>query len=170
MKPLFIFQGPLFDTHEPLQKLKNMMLDFFRGETDIEQIHLNGLEHVIILTAINETNVAFRVYNIVLKKSGTKLPRVELEEMGPSIDLVLRRNRFADSAMMKEALRVPKELYKTKTKNIEKSIIGDKLGRVHVGRQELDKLQTRKMKGLKKRKGEKEGDEGEERVVKKARA
>ena len=52
---------------------------------------------------------------------------------------------------------------KTK-KNVEIDIVGDKLGRIHVGVQDLRKLQTRKMKGLKRRAGESD-DEG----VKKAR-
>ena len=47
---------------------------------------------------------------------------------------------------------------------MEIDIVGDKLGRIHVGVQDLRKLQTRKMKGLKRRAGESD-DEG----VKKAR-
>ena len=39
--------------------------------------------------------------------------------------------------------------------------MGDKIGRVHLGRQDLGGLQTRKMKGLKRRAGV-EMDEGEE--------
>jgi hypothetical protein len=35
-------------------------------------------------------------------------------------------------------------------KNIETDIVGDKMGRIHLGRQDLDELQTRKMKGLKR--------------------
>ena len=38
---------------------------------------------------------------------------------------------------------------KTK-KNIETDIIGDKIGRIHLGKQDLSQLQTRKMKGLKR--------------------
>ena len=38
---------------------------------------------------------------------------------------------------------------KTK-KNIETDTIGDKVGRIHMGRQDLSQLQTRKMKGLKR--------------------
>jgi ribosome production factor 2 len=33
-------------------------------------------------------------------------------------------------------------------------MMGDKLGRIHVGNQDLGKLQTRKMRGLKRRAGE----------------
>jgi ribosome production factor 2 len=38
---------------------------------------------------------------------------------------------------------------KTK-KNVEIDTVGDKLGRIHVGVQDLRKLQTRKMRGLKR--------------------
>ena len=37
--------------------------------------------------------------------------------------------------------------------------MGDKVGRVHVGKQDLSQLQTRKMKGLKRSKDEVEDDE-----------
>lgn len=52
-----------------------------------------------------------------------------------------------------------------KRKNIEVDEMGDVRGRVHVGKQELGKLQVRKMKGLKedkprKRRKEEESDGG----------
>ena len=35
-------------------------------------------------------------------------------------------------------------------KNVETDIMGDKIGRIHLGKQDLGVLQTRKMKGLKR--------------------
>ena len=35
-------------------------------------------------------------------------------------------------------------------KNVNTDLIGDKVGRIHVGKQDLNGLQTRKMKGLKR--------------------
>ena len=35
-------------------------------------------------------------------------------------------------------------------KNVETDIVGDKIGRIHLGKQDLGDLQTRKMKGLKR--------------------
>lgn len=35
-------------------------------------------------------------------------------------------------------------------KNVETDIVGDKVGRIHLGKQNLGELQTRKMKGLKR--------------------
>ena len=40
--------------------------------------------------------------------------------------------------------------------------MGDKIGRVHVDRQDLSTLQTRKFKGLKKRKGDDAEDAGDD--------
>lgn len=45
---------------------------------------------------------------VLLKKSGTKLPRVELEEMGPSLDLVMRRTHLASDDLFKRACQKPK--------------------------------------------------------------
>ena len=43
------------------------------------------------------------------------------------------------------------KIFQPKTKkNVETDIIGDKVGRIHLGRQDLSGLQTRKMKGLKR--------------------
>ncbi|KAG4086611.1 Brix-domain-containing protein [Neocallimastix lanati (nom. inval.)] len=90
MKPLFIFNGELFEQREEYKKLKNLLLDFFRDEA-VESVNLKGLEYII---------------------SFTKQPRIELEEMGPSFDFVFRRNRFAGEDIMKEATKIPKELKK----------------------------------------------------------
>ena len=76
--------------------------------------------------------------------------------MGPSLDLVLRRHQPADPELLKQALKqtqlkktdVEKGLGK-KQKNMEVDDVGDLRGRVHIAKQDLGKLQTRKMKGLK---------------------
>lgn len=115
MKPCFLFNGEIFEQIEEYIRFKNLIVDFFHGQV-VDQINLAGLEHVITVTAgppkaDNQPGlIHFRVYTIQLKKSGTRLPRVELEEMGPSFDMTMRRSRFANPDIMKQALRVPKEL------------------------------------------------------------
>lgn len=45
---------------------------------------------------------------------------------------------------------------------METDIVGDKIGRIHLGRQDLSELQTRKMKGLKRGRDTDVGKEEEE--------
>jgi ribosome production factor 2 len=90
-----------------------------------------------------------RVYLIRTKRSGQRLPRVEVEEMGPRMDFRMGRVRQPDEAMLKEAMKKSKVGVEKTKKNIEVSAMGDKLGRIHLGKQDLKELQTRKMKGLK---------------------
>ena len=47
---------------------------------------------------------------MLLKKSGSRTPRVELEEMGPSLDFVMRRTHLASDDLMKAATKVPKAI------------------------------------------------------------
>ncbi|KAI9302248.1 ribosome production factor 2 [Cunninghamella echinulata] len=155
MKPLLIFNGELFDSNQTYQHIKNYFLDFFNGEAS-DAVNLNGLEYVISFTALSDTKIIMRTYNVQLKKSGVKTPRVELEEMGPHFDFVVRRTISPKRDLWKAAVKVPNELKKPKVKNVEKDEMGDMYGRVHVGQQDLHKIQTRKMKGLKKREADEE--------------
>ena len=53
-------------------------------------------------------------------------------------------------------------------KNVETDAVGDKIGRIHLGRQDLNELQTRKMKGLKRGRitdAEEDGAEEDEDVI-----
>lgn len=178
------FASELFTTHPRFIQLKSLLMDFFNAEV-IDSICLPGLEHVISVTlgpaptsltsgTTDEDDtkslpkVHLRAYTVRLLNSGTRVPRVELTPMGPSIDFRLRRHSPADAEMWKAAMRRPK-LKKTdvekglgkKRKNMEVDEMGDLRGRVHVGKQDLANLQTRKMKGLKAGVDEMDVDEGD---------
>lgn len=45
---------------------------------------------------------------VLLKKSGSRTPRIELEEIGPSLDLTLRRVKLASDDLYKRSLKQPK--------------------------------------------------------------
>ncbi|ORY24218.1 Brix domain-domain-containing protein [Naematelia encephala] len=172
-RPLMVFHSDLFDTHPTYQQIKSTLLDFYNGHP-VSDIPLNAVEHVISITAgpISDTaplpRVHLRVYTVKLLASGSHAPRTQLTEMGPSIDFSIRRIQTADEEMMRQALRRPK-LAKSdvekglgkKRKNIETDEMGDRVGRIHLGKQDLSKMQGRKMKGLKVRK-EKPVSAGEE--------
>lgn len=64
---------------------------------------------------------------------------------------------------MKQACRKPKELKVTKKKNISTDGLGTTHGRIHVGKQDVSNLQTRKMKGLKKTPEERKAEKSKKR-------
>lgn len=152
---------------------KSMLLDFFRGEAT-DKIDVEGLRYCVTVTADEPTESAtgpsddpasrpvlrLRIYTIHTKRSGQKLPRVELEEHGPRMDFRLGRTQEPDPAMLKEAMRQAKNGIERTKKNISTDIMGDKLGRIHMGKLDLSDLQTRKMKGLKRERDQGGLDEG----------
>lgn len=175
-----VFHSDLFDTHPTFILLKSLLLDFYNGHP-LTELPLAAVEHVISITAgplsastssldlSSSTDhsqsqplpkVHFRVYTTVLHASTSKVPRLELTEMGPSIDFTVRRVQEADEERMKAALKRPKVSKKDvesglgkKKKNIETDEMGDTVGRIHLPKQDLGKMQGRKMKGLKKARG-----------------
>lgn len=147
-KPCIIFSGEEFESSAEFKRMKTLFIDFWRGEK-VSNIRLKGLEHVIQITVV-EKKIYFRSYRILLKKSGLKTPRVEIEEIGPSFDLEMRRTHLAAESLYKEALKQPKALKVKRTKNIDHDVFGTKTGRIHMQKQDLSSLQLRKMKGLKR--------------------
>ncbi|ETE58489.1 Ribosome production factor 2-like protein, partial [Ophiophagus hannah] len=137
-KPMLIFAGDAFDIDE----------EHRRGPV-VPSIRLAGLEHVLHFTAVDE-KIYMRSY------------KIELEDMGPSLDLVIRRTHLASDDLYKLSLKQPKALKPKKKKNVSHDVFGTKYGRIHMQKQDLDKLQTRKMKGLKKRPSEKKTEDGED--------
>lgn len=168
MRPLLLFAGSAWDdaTSSVHVLLKSMFVDMFKGETS-DKIDVEGLQYALMIAAEEPTEglapvVHLRWYKIRTKRSGHKLPRVELDEIGPKFDFKVGRIHEAPRDVMKEALKQgkrPNEEVKLK-KNIELDPIGDKMGRVHLTKQDLTGLQTRKMKGLKRRAGVESDDEG----------
>ncbi|RLU17366.1 hypothetical protein DMN91_009600 [Ooceraea biroi] len=153
LKPLLIFNGQLFESNHEYGRIKNLLIDMFQRET-VDKIRLQGLEHVLSFTAA-EDKILLRSYRVLLKKSATRIPRIELEEIGPRADLLCRRNKLASEDLFKEACKKPKALKEKKKKNISKDTLGTMYGRIHIGAQNINSIQTRKMKGLKKTLSEK---------------
>ena len=100
--------------------------------------------------------VHLRVFTLKLLATPTRLPKVQLIPMGPFIDFSIRRTQFGAPELLSLAYKRPKMDKKDvekglgkKRKNIETDDMGDLVGRIHLGKQDLSSLQSRKMKGLK---------------------
>lgn len=188
LKPMFVFNGPAFDSHPVFQHLKSLFLDFYRGEeTDLQDVA--GLQHIIALSVgdlddeNNNNNIKdinnidhktnsnlpllhFRVYKLKTYKSGQKLPRVEIDEIGPRFDFKIGRRVAPSPEIEKEAYKKPKQLEAKVKKNITTDFMGDKVAQIHLGKQDLAKLQTRKMKGLKAKYDQPDSDfDSEEEII-----
>ena len=118
-------------------------------------MRLAGIEHVLQFTAV-DNKVLVRSYRTILHRSGTKYPRAEMEEIGPSADLIMRRTQLASDDLFKTACKQVKNVRGVKkVKNMSEDVFGNKMGQLHIPSQEIKKIQTRKVKALKESKEEK---------------
>jgi ribosome production factor 2 len=146
-RPCMVFVGDRFETEPGLKLAKNILLDVFRGRP-ASRINLKGVDRVIVLTAL-EDKVMFRQCAIKFKKSGTRMPKVELHEMGPSFDFTLGRTQQAPSDVKKQAYAKAKS--GKKIKNVSQDSLEGKVGRIYVEKQQgLEDMAYMKMKGLKR--------------------
>ncbi|XP_040952372.1 ribosome production factor 2 homolog, partial [Gossypium hirsutum] len=112
-KPFIAFIGEGFENVDELKHLKEVLLYFLRGEV-VENINLAGLDRVYVCTTISSNKVYLTHCALQLKKSGTVVPRMELVEVGPSMDLVVRRHRLPNEGLRKEAMKTAKDQPKKK--------------------------------------------------------
>ena len=111
-KPLLSFSGTQFDEDGGGSKFtlaKSMFTDLFRGG-EAKEMDVEGLQYLISFAAAEESGegktrdmIYMRCWRLVTRRSGQRLPRVEVEEMGPRIDFKLGRVREADEGTWKEA-------------------------------------------------------------------
>lgn len=182
LRPMMLFSGTAWDSPVANEYtiLKSFLIDMFKGETGSDKIDVEGLQYLVSVAADEpagddvKPTVHLRLYLLDTKRSGQRLPRIELEEMGPVslpyllynrhkchnvafANLVLQRMDFRvgrsqqpEEEAWKQAMKRPKVGEEKTKKNISTDLMGDKLGRIHLGKLDLSELQTRKMKGLKR--------------------
>lgn len=166
VKPCLVFNGPKWTQTEDMRRLKSLFIDAFHRET-VNAIRLQGIEHVLSFTLTEDNQILMRSYKIALKKSGLKTPRIEVNEIGPSIDFSVRRTKVASEDLYKLARRQPRQLKTVQKKNISRDNLGNTHGRIHVGKQQIGKVQTRKVRALKKTPEEKKSKRQEKRAAEK---
>jgi ribosome production factor 2 len=163
-KPMMCFLGSHFQTNVEAQRVQNVLLDFFRGK-EVQAVNLAGLDRLIVVTARPPKAAAvdpnsavgftflFRQFVVLYKKAttGGALPSVELRNVGPSIDLVLRRTRLASIDNFKRACVIPRSIANVgkHQKNVSRDDMTNLRGQIHVGTTDLDQLALRKFKATK---------------------
>ena len=147
-KNALLFRGEAWADVPALAQARNVLTDMLRGRL-VTELDLAGLQHCIVCEATAPGTIELRVVRVVLKKSGTRLPRVEIEEAGPWIKLELT-GRSHEQKWPKAATAKAPELGTGKKKNIEiDEHFGDTLGRIHMERQDFSGLALRKNKAFK---------------------
>merc|ERR1712178_9257 len=98
-------------------------------------------------------------YKVILKKSGTNVPRVEFEDIKHpddlTIEFLIRRKHIGSTELWKKSMKRPAakaigQVAAKKPKNKEMDDLGHLYGRVHMEKQDLSKLELTRLKALKK--------------------
>ncbi|XP_042493402.1 ribosome production factor 2 homolog [Macadamia integrifolia] len=149
-KPFFAFFGEGFENVEELKHFKEVLLDLFRGEV-VENLNITGVDHVYVCTAVSSNRVFFTHCALRMKRSGTVVPRMEMVEVGPSMDFLVRRHRLPNDGLKKEAMRTATDRPKKKEKNVSRDVIQGKIGKIYIPDQQVGGVElSHKAKGLKR--------------------
>ena len=160
MKPVLIFQGEIFESDPSYERLKKFFIDYFRLY-DVEQTIISELRRVIVFSCDSDKIVKMRCYQVDGAIDEEHLNKIELTEIGPSIDFKERSFDLAGIDQYNKAMRQPKALKEKKEKNIEKNALGEKHGRIHMQKQNLNAMALRKYKKVAKKKKFNKGDNDE---------
>ena len=165
-KPLLLFLGDLWQQDIKFQRMQNFLIDFYRGDV-VDKLVLSGIDHLIVFVASHEhsntdssqqpsTTIHQRTYFCKLKKnpvdSSSKVPFPYLTPCGPDMTMTIRRTQFASSDLWKASLKQPHSgpLKKKKIKNQSTNMFGETIGRLHMEKQNVEKMQGRKSKALRR--------------------
>lgn len=160
-----MFLGDDFDKNQDMQTVRSMLLDLFR-ERQVDQVDLTTLDHIVCCSAV-DNKVYIRNYVVafapdaskssnentnkdepkrvgVVDVLGQRIPNLQLIDMGPNFNFVVRRTRLPSPQLEKLAVRQAKSTrgFK-KVKNVTHDALEGKIGRVHMKKQDTNKLVTR---------------------------
>ncbi|THU67200.1 hypothetical protein C4D60_Mb05t22140 [Musa balbisiana] len=80
---------------------------------------------------------------------------MELVEVGPSMDLVVRRHRLPNDSLKKEAMKTTSEHPKKKIKNVSSDVLQGKIGKIYIPDQKVGGITlSSDVKGLKRERRE----------------
>jgi len=153
IKPILTFTGHNWTETPELERLRNIFTDIFSCQR-AETVRLQGLElQFNFELSPDAQKVHFSAHHIRLKKSGTKVPRVEIEPVGFTIDFSIRRHHNGSGDLWKQSMKRPKtkalgQAPKKAKKNREYDDLGNQYGRVHLEKQDYSKLELTRTKAL----------------------
>jgi ribosome production factor 2 len=166
-KPLMLFLGDLWQHDSNCKKMQNLLIDFYRGDV-ISKLVVSGIDHLIVFVATQpqEENsnpnlksdpkliIHQHTYFCKLKKNPddptSKVPLPYLVPCGPDTTMQIRRTQFAEQDLWNLSLKQPQGLKKKKKKNRTTNLFGETIGRLHIERQDVDKMGGKKSKAIRR--------------------
>jgi ribosome production factor 2 len=182
-KPLMLFVGDVWQRDSQCQKLQNLLINFYRGDV-VDKLVVSGIDHLILFVATHEPTTVLlpsgnsippqqrvvihqHTYFCKLKKDPndptSKVPVPYLLPCGPDMTMQIRRTQFAEADLWKQSLKQPQGLKKKLVKNHSTNIFGEVIGRLHLEKQDVEKMGGRKSKAL--RRSEKAAAEEEREAI-----
>ncbi|CAC9495595.1 brix domain containing-like protein [Leishmania infantum JPCM5] len=175
-KPFFVFDGSEFASDPTFMRLKNLLVDYFRGGNDVE-INLDGCDRVLFFSLRSKngedacvapsadcyTNkppsqkgnavLCMRHYAVKKPSAATGVPKsiknIQLYDVGPNFDFEIRRISFATPQEFKVACRIPRQTLATlrsTADNVQSDGLNNLRGQLHVGKQDVQELNLRRFK------------------------
>jgi ribosome production factor 2 len=160
MKPVVIFQGDIFETDFEYARLKKFLFEYF-AMYDIEDLSISVLKRLVVISAAGDKTVKIRTYELNDFNEYSVKDKLELKEIGPSLDLKPRRIKLAPEDEYKQACRQPKLTSKTKSKNETTNVLGEKRGRVYLTSQDLNQMSLKQYNRKNKKKNTRKQKENE---------
>lgn len=162
-KPMMLFVGDKWNLDNECRRLQNLLIDFYRGDP-VDKLIVSGLDHIMVFTVVddpqtlhnNDPNIEIkpviyqRTYFVKLKKNpnGGRTPLPYLVASGPDMDFKVRRTQFATPETWKMAMKQPSAIKSKKVKNHTTNVFGETIGRLHLEKQDIDKMGGKKSKAL----------------------
>ena len=146
LKPVLLFQGEHFDYDERLSLVKNLFIDFFHTRV-MESADILAMTRTIVFTALDHEKIHITQYESPKISEGLAFQdSIQPTEVGPSIQLKIRRIKEADKEQMKQSLKKRKKITKAlnKQRNISTNELGQKRGRLFVQNEDLEDLALRR--------------------------
>ncbi len=159
MKPVIIFQGDLFETDFQYERMRKFFLDFMRLH-DVDEVNVSELRRIILVSVGEDREVKIRSFQVEGSIKEFTLNEINFTEVGPSLNLKVRNIHLASKELFDLALKQPKENTVKKVKNIENNALGEKRGRIHMAKQNLNAVSLKRYKRIlgKERFNKKDGD------------
>ncbi|KAI5169805.1 ribosome production factor 2 [Pancytospora epiphaga] len=117
------------------ERLENMIMDLFSQQT--HEVNLRGIRYAWIFSKSGE------IYTLKFVRVMNDL---SVEDIGPYFELEMETEFYCGDELWKAALGEKKT---KKKKNVEKTGLKERIGKVHVDRQDLKDIRLKKSKGYK---------------------